>query len=132
MAIDDKSEGSDRRDRPIGGESSDESTEINRSAASSREGIAGGLAERLRDVLRDESSGDLLMDRGEVENGTMQWLRALDLHVLGSCRADERLKPMLKLNTSNGAAVVAQLSQVDVCTICLFFVIDCCFPRFFM
>jgi len=101
-------------DRPMGGDSSEEPREIDGFESSERR-TAGGLTARLRDVLQDESDGDLLLDRRVVETGILPWLRALDLHVLGACRADERLKPLLKLNISNGAAedmLLAQLSQV--------------------
>lgn len=77
---------------------------------------AAGLTERLRDAPRGESDGDLVIDRSDVENGVLQWLRALDLQVLGACRADERLKPLLKLNISTGPAedtLISQLNQVS-------------------
>lgn len=105
---DDGHDGPDRRDRR------EESREMDGSSSSGKR-IAGGLTARIRDVLRDESDRDLLLDRREIEIGIAQWLRALDLHVLGGCRADERLKPLLQLNISNGVAedmLLAQLSQV--------------------
>ncbi|KAG6496615.1 hypothetical protein ZIOFF_044485 [Zingiber officinale] len=61
---------------------------------------------RLRDVLSGESD--------EREAAVLPWLQALDLQVLGACRADERSKPLLKLNVSGGPAeerLLAQLSQ---------------------
>ncbi|XXG66389.1 hypothetical protein AAC387_Pa05g3879 [Persea americana] len=73
-----------------------------------------GIAERLRDIFRDEGDGDLLIDQSGRDDGFLQWLQALDLHVVGACRADERLKPLLKLNVSSGAAedrLLAHLSQ---------------------
>lgn len=57
---------------------------------------------------------DLLMDRVDVERRIGNWIRALDRHVAGACRADERLKPLLKLDISSGVAeerFMAQLSQ---------------------
>ena len=45
----------------------------------------------------------------------LQWLQALDLQVMGACRADERLRPMLQLNVSCAGTddrLLAQLSQV--------------------
>ncbi|CAN4095787.1 unnamed protein product [Withania somnifera] len=48
------------------------------------------------------------------ETNVLQWLLALDLQVMGACRVDERLKPLLKLNVSAGAAedrLLAHLSQ---------------------
>ncbi|KAK4353185.1 hypothetical protein RND71_028703 [Anisodus tanguticus] len=51
---------------------------------------------------------------GSGETNVLQWLLALDLQVMGACRADERLKPLLKLNVSAGAAedrLLAHLSQ---------------------
>ncbi|OIT21427.1 hypothetical protein A4A49_38063 [Nicotiana attenuata] len=49
-----------------------------------------------------------------VETDVVQWLLALDLQVMGACRVDERLKPLLKLDVSTGAAedrLLAYLSQ---------------------
>ncbi|RWW13318.1 hypothetical protein GW17_00022970, partial [Ensete ventricosum] len=78
----------------------------------------GGVVERLRGLLRGESDGDLSHEgsRGG-EDGLLRWLQALDLQVLGACRADERSKPLFKLNVSSGPAeerLLAQLSQVHI------------------
>ncbi|KAL5991554.1 hypothetical protein ACLOJK_012463 [Asimina triloba] len=73
-----------------------------------------GLAERLRDALCSGGNGYLLTCQDGRKNGVMRWLQALDLQVVGACRADERLKPLLKLNVSSGVAedrLMAQLSQ---------------------
>ncbi|XP_072975665.1 uncharacterized protein [Typha angustifolia] len=108
-------------DRPLRSDAGEESTEVKESrssrpsdAAGSSGGGGSDFAERLRDALRGESDGDLLLEHTDGENGLMQWLRALDLQVLGACRAGERLQPLLKLNVSNGAAedrLITQLSQ---------------------
>eukprot|EP00262_Sarcandra_glabra_P017704 TRINITY_DN6156_c0_g2_i1.p1 TRINITY_DN6156_c0_g2~~TRINITY_DN6156_c0_g2_i1.p1 ORF type:complete len:716 (+),score=81.71 TRINITY_DN6156_c0_g2_i1:61-2208(+) len=77
-------------------------------------GGQGGFAERLRDILGEEGEGDLLIRTSDGENGVLQWIQALDLQVIGACRADERLKPLLKLNVSSGVAedrLLAHLSQ---------------------
>lgn len=63
-----------------------------------------GLTERLTDILIDNGDGDLLLQRSNRETRVLQWLQALDLQVMGACRADERLKPLLKMNVSNGVA----------------------------
>lgn len=117
-----KGDAPDRLDWPQEGEGSDESMEIDGSEPSGDPidvrcsgGRPGGLSGRIRDVLRDGADANLLLGREEVEDGILQWLRALDLQVIGGCRADERLNPMLKLNASSGAAedqFVAQLLQV--------------------
>ncbi|URE37469.1 hypothetical protein MUK42_16463 [Musa troglodytarum] len=74
-----------------------------------------GVVGRLRGLLRGESDGDLSHEgSGGWEDGVLRWLHALDLQVLGACRADERSKPLLKLNVSSGPAeerLLAQLSQ---------------------
>lgn len=73
-----------------------------------------GLTERLTDILVDEGDGDLLLQRSDREGRVLQWLQALDLQVMGACRADERLKPLLKMDASNGVAedrLLAHLSQ---------------------
>ncbi|OVA17663.1 hypothetical protein BVC80_1835g33 [Macleaya cordata] len=78
-------------------------------------GIVNGLAERLSSILRNEGDGDLLLQQSDRENNVfLQWLQALDLQVIGACRTDERLKPLLKLKVSSGVAedrLVAHLSQ---------------------
>ncbi|GMI87216.1 hypothetical protein like AT2G39950 [Hibiscus trionum] len=77
-----------------------------------RNGI--GLTERLTDVFVEENDGDLLLQRSDREDRVLQWLQALDVQVTGACRTDERLKPFLKVNVSNGVAedrLVAHLSQ---------------------
>lgn len=74
-----------------------------------------GLAERLTDIFVGENDGDLLLQQSEREDRVLQWLQALDMQVIGACRTDERLKPLLKVNVSNGVAedrLLAHLSQV--------------------
>ena len=73
------------------------------------------LTERLTDILVDEGDGDLLLQQSDREDRVIRWLQALDMQVMGACRADERLKPLLKMTTSNDIAedrLLAQLSQV--------------------
>ncbi|RXH94582.1 hypothetical protein DVH24_024266 [Malus domestica] len=73
-----------------------------------------GLEERLTGILVDEGDGDLLLQQSNREDRVLQWLEALDMQVMGACRADERLKPLLKMNASNDVAedrLLAQLSQ---------------------
>ncbi|KAJ4969833.1 hypothetical protein NE237_002932 [Protea cynaroides] len=75
-------------------------------------GNEGELTEMLRGILRDEGDGDLLLHNRE--NGILQWLQALDVQVMGGCRADERLKPLLKLNVLSGLTddrLLAHISQ---------------------
>ncbi|XP_076939475.1 uncharacterized protein LOC143608269 [Bidens hawaiensis] len=61
------------------------------------------IADRLTDFIVGDGDNDshLLMQRDTETSTLMQWLLALDMHVMGACRADERLKPLLKLNNSN-------------------------------
>ncbi|KAG5557914.1 hypothetical protein RHGRI_007982 [Rhododendron griersonianum] len=62
----------------------------------------------------DEGDGDLSLRYSDGVDRVMQFLQALDLQVMGACRADERLKPLFKLNNATGAAedrLLAQLSQ---------------------
>ncbi|MQL77102.1 hypothetical protein Taro_009501 [Colocasia esculenta] len=110
-------EGLDRAD----GVDREGSGEINgsRTSGAPEEGHGSGRASRgflarLTDALREGGDDDLLFESGEEECGMLQWLRALDLQVLGACRADERLKPLLKFNISEGVAedrLISQLSQ---------------------
>ncbi|PKU68881.1 uncharacterized protein LOC110108420 [Dendrobium catenatum] len=94
-----ESEGSDESFEIEGSESSGDSIDVQNSG-----GLSGAFSGRIRDVLRDGADANLLLGREEVENGIFQWLQALDLQVIGGCRADERLKPLLKLNATGGAA----------------------------
>ncbi|KAK7320621.1 hypothetical protein VNO77_30264 [Canavalia gladiata] len=71
-----------------------------------------GITERLTDILVDEGDGDLLIQRTNREDRLLQWLQALDMQVMGACRADERLKPLLKMNTACGVAEDPLLTQL--------------------
>lgn len=76
-------------------------------------GVGVGLTERLTNILVDEGDGDLLLQQSDTGDRVMQFLQALDLQVMGACRADERLKPLLKLNMSNGASEDRLLSHLS-------------------
>lgn len=94
-----------------------------------------GLSERLRGIFRDEGNEDLLIDPSGRDDVVLQWLQALDLQIVGACRADERLKPLLKLNVSSGAAedrLLAHLSQVSYIRFFFFLLLDIVFPFFFL
>lgn len=100
----------DRIDRSNGGgDCSDDSTSAVDESASV-----------FRTVVAEEDA-DLLLQQSDRVDNLVQWLRALDVQVMGACRADERLKPLLKLNAFTGAAedrLLAHLSQVlslDLC-----------------
>ncbi|CAL0317646.1 unnamed protein product [Lupinus luteus] len=72
------------------------------------------LTQRLTDILVDDGDGDLLIQESNREDRLLQWLQALDMQVIGACRADERLKPLLKMNAACGFAedpLLAQLSH---------------------
>ena len=76
------------------------------------------VTRRLTDILVEDRDADLLLQTSGREEGVIQWLRALDLQVTGACRADERLKPLLKLNVSAAMAedgLLSHLSQVFMC-----------------
>uniref|UniRef100_A0A2P2KLA6 Uncharacterized protein MANES_10G017800 n=1 Tax=Rhizophora mucronata TaxID=61149 RepID=A0A2P2KLA6_RHIMU len=80
----------------------------------SRERGEIGLTERLRGILVGQGDGDLLLQRSDREDRVLQWLQALDMQVMGACRADERLKPLLKASASSGLAedrLLAHLNQ---------------------
>ncbi|KAK4743152.1 hypothetical protein SAY87_001153 [Trapa incisa] len=77
-------------------------------------GNSAGLAERLMDSLVEDGGGDLLLHQRNRDDRVLQWLRSLDSQVIGACRADERLRPLLKLNASSGVAedrLLVHLSQ---------------------
>ncbi|OVA06473.1 hypothetical protein BVC80_479g57 [Macleaya cordata] len=92
-------------------------------------GTDGGFTDRLRDILSGEGDEDLFLQSSDRENNFFQWLQALDIQLIGACRADERMKPLFKLNVSSGVAedrLLAHLSQhfdaveVGILARCLF------------
>uniref|UniRef100_A0A7N0RFD7 Uncharacterized protein n=1 Tax=Kalanchoe fedtschenkoi TaxID=63787 RepID=A0A7N0RFD7_KALFE len=74
-------------------------------------GTGIGLTKRLSDLLEGGGDGDLLVGRKGGRATVMQWLQALDVQVMGACRADERLKPMLKSGAAADDRLLAHLSQ---------------------
>ncbi|KAG0466614.1 hypothetical protein HPP92_018194 [Vanilla planifolia] len=99
-------------------EDSDDSSQVNGSGSSgapfddrSGEGAAGGLPVRVSE-FREEADLYPLLGGVGIGKGFMQWLRALDLQFMGGCRMDERLKPLLKLNASSGAAEDQLMSRL--------------------
>ncbi|KAF3775930.1 hypothetical protein EJ110_NYTH49459 [Nymphaea thermarum] len=72
------------------------------------------LAERLANILGNPGEGDLLFRQDSAGSRILQWLQALDQQTIGGCRADERLKPLFKLNVSGGVVedrLLAHLRQ---------------------
>ncbi|XP_051122871.1 uncharacterized protein LOC127245835 [Andrographis paniculata] len=72
------------------------------------------VARRLTEIIVENEDADLLLQRNGGEDGVLKWIRALDMQVMGACRADERLKPLLKLNVAAGVAddrLIAHLNQ---------------------
>ncbi|XP_042028971.1 uncharacterized protein LOC121775936 [Salvia splendens] len=101
----------DRADQVSGGEGSvDVSSSCDEASVRSNRSVT----RRLTEILVEDRDADLLLQRSGREEGVIQWLGALDLQVTGACRADERLKPLLKLNASAAMAedgLLAHLSQ---------------------
>ncbi|KAI6668759.1 hypothetical protein NL676_007164 [Syzygium grande] len=83
------------------------------------EGLEGaaeeiGMAERLTDVFVGGGDEDLLIQRSDQEDRVLQ---ALDMQVVGACRADERLKPLLKSSGSSSATkdrLLAHFSRNEI------------------
>ncbi|XP_057788928.1 uncharacterized protein LOC131005844 [Salvia miltiorrhiza] len=101
----------DRADQVSGG---DGSMEVSSSGDEASVRANRSVTRRLTEILVEDRDADLLLQRSGREEGVIQWLRALDLQVTGACRADERLKPLLKLNASAAMAedgLLAHLSQ---------------------
>lgn len=97
-------DGTGRLDQSTGG-GIDETSPISRDSMENGDpGNDMGLTGRLTDILVGDGDGDLLIQRSNEEDTVMRWLLALDMQVMGACRADERLKPLLKLNVSTGVA----------------------------
>lgn len=108
-------DGADRADRDSVQEFGDSSNGVEVSGGPHASTNEINLTERLTDILVDEGDGDLLLQQSDREDRVIRWLQALDMQVMGACRADERLKPLLKMSTSSGIAedrLLAQLSQV--------------------
>lgn len=106
----------DRADQVSGG---DRSVDVSSSGDEASVSENRSVTRRLAEILVEDRDEDLLMRRSGKEDGVIQWLRALDFQVIGACRADERLKPLLKLNAAAGVAeegLLAHLSQVYICT----------------
>ncbi|GFP86306.1 hypothetical protein PHJA_000774400 [Phtheirospermum japonicum] len=83
-------------------------------AAETSETASQSVTRRLTEIFVADGDVDLLLQRSDRDGGFLRWLRALDMQVMGACRADERLKPLLKLNVSAGVAedgLLAHLSQ---------------------
>ncbi|CAN1257117.1 hypothetical protein LINPERPRIM_LOCUS9518 [Linum perenne] len=98
----------------LNGDDFDDSSSFSSAAETSTAGSGEiGLTERLSEILVDEGDGDLLLQRTDREDRVLQWLQALDVHVTGACRDDERLKPLLKLNASDGVAEDRLLSYLS-------------------
>ncbi|CAE6040021.1 unnamed protein product [Arabidopsis arenosa] len=104
--------GDDHRDDQPNEDVSNSSSTIDDSRFSGSEGEneSTRIESRVSDPLTDTTGGDFLVGEDRV----LRWLQALDMQVMGACRGDERLKPLLKLNVSNGMAedrLLAHLSQ---------------------
>lgn len=80
----------------------DSSASVSGESLTRRNGNDIGFAGRLTDLFVGD--GDLLVQRNTEEGTVMQWLQSLDMQVMGACRADERLKPLLKLNNASSVA----------------------------
>lgn len=104
----------DSRKRYAGDDHPDDASDTSSSTVDSRSNGAAGSDEREAGV-----SSDPLTEQGGRgfllgEDRVLRWLQALDMQVLGACRGDERLKPLLKMDVSNGVAedrLLAHLSQ---------------------
>ncbi|KAG7569823.1 hypothetical protein ISN45_Aa04g025040 [Arabidopsis thaliana x Arabidopsis arenosa] len=103
--------GDDHRDDQPNDDGEDVSTiDDSRFNGSEGENESTRIESRVSDPLTDATGGDFLVGEDRV----LRWLQALDMQVMGACRGDERLKPLLKLNVSNGMAedrLLAHLSQ---------------------
>ncbi|KAK9063379.1 hypothetical protein SSX86_017249 [Deinandra increscens subsp. villosa] len=114
--VDEQQKSKDDSSPESSGSGEGSSTAISGDSLAMSNGNDIGIADRLTDLLVGDGDrdSDLLMQRNTQQEGTvMQWLLALDMQVMGACRADERLKPLLKLNASSGAEdrLLSHLSQ---------------------
>ncbi|KAI3734944.1 hypothetical protein L6452_14426 [Arctium lappa] len=113
--VDDQQQSSDDSSPVSNGTDEVSSTAVSGDYLTRRNGNDIGLAARLTDLFVGDGDrdSDLLMQRNTQEGTVVQWLQALDMQVMGACRADERLKPLLKLNVSSVAEdrLLSHLSQ---------------------
>lgn len=117
----------DRVDQNSDGEGSfNDLSSSDGTSASANPSITG----RLMEILAENGDGDLLLQRSHREGEVLQWLRALDLQVMGACRVDERLKPMLKLNVSPGAAEDHLLAHL--CQVCIIRIYNCLYRLYLL
>ncbi|XP_057788690.1 uncharacterized protein LOC131005675 isoform X2 [Salvia miltiorrhiza] len=99
-------------------DAADQNSDIEDSVDASSSGIETpatanpSFSRRLTDIFLGDGDEDLLLQRTDIGDGLLQWLGALDMQVMGACRADERLKPLLKLNISGGDAEDRLLAQL--------------------
>ncbi|KAK6156153.1 hypothetical protein DH2020_010401 [Rehmannia glutinosa] len=92
----------------------DESVNISLSSVKAPASASSSITRRLTGFFLEDGDEDLLLQRNDRENDVLQWIGALDMRVMGACRAGERLKPLLKLNVSTGMAedrLLTHLSQ---------------------
>ncbi|KAL3652236.1 hypothetical protein CASFOL_001917 [Castilleja foliolosa] len=83
-------------------------------ATETSETASQSVTRRLTEIFVADGDVDLLLQRSDRDGCFLRWLSALDMQVMGACRVDERLKPLLKLNVSAGVAedgLLAHLSQ---------------------
>lgn len=113
--VDDRQHSNDDTPPVSGGTGEFSPAEVSEDSSTRRNGNDIGLAARLTDLFVGDGDrdNDLLMQRNTQEGTVVQWLQALDMQVMGACRADERLKPLLKLNVSSVAEdrLLSHLSQ---------------------
>ncbi|KAD2805163.1 hypothetical protein E3N88_38540 [Mikania micrantha] len=101
--VDEKQQQSNDDSSPESTTGEEESTANSVDSLAMRDVNDTGLAARLTDFVVGDGDvdSDLLMQRNTQQGTGMQWLLALDMQVMGACRADERLKPLLKVNASS-------------------------------
>ncbi|XP_071738506.1 uncharacterized protein [Rutidosis leptorrhynchoides] len=110
QSIDDR----DSDDQQISSDDSSSSVTISGDSSIPLNGNGHGLAARLTNLfVGDGDNDDDLLIQRSAQGTVMQWLQALDMQVMGACRADERLKPLLKLNVSSGVAEDRLLSHLS-------------------
>ncbi|KAH6827189.1 flocculation protein [Perilla frutescens var. hirtella] len=90
----------------------EESADVSSSSIESPAAANPSISRRLTDIFMEDGNEDLLLQSSDIGDGFLQWLQALDMQVMGACRADERLKPLLKLNISSGEAEDRLLAQL--------------------
>ncbi|KAK6164336.1 hypothetical protein DH2020_001200 [Rehmannia glutinosa] len=67
----------------------DKSVNVSLSGVEAPASASSSITRRLTGFFLEDGDEDLLLQRNDRENDVLQWMGALDMRVMGACRADE-------------------------------------------